>query len=122
MNAPCYRCARRAINCHTACTDYVEYRKVCNQIQTAREAERRIDAADSERGDKIRKDVRKNGLYNQRKGRKRRLILTLPPTAQLSCTNVTLPRTRPVNMNGAPPTTRMNRICNATAPRTQILH
>lgn len=45
--------------------------KVCNQIQTAREAERRIDAADSERGDKIRKDVRKNGLYNQRKGRKR---------------------------------------------------
>lgn len=46
---------------------YAEYRKVCNQIQTAREAERRIDAADSERGDKI----RKNGLYNQRKGRKR---------------------------------------------------
>lgn len=39
MNAPCYRCARRAINCHTACTDYAEYRKVCNQIQTAREAE-----------------------------------------------------------------------------------
>lgn len=71
MNAPCYRCARRAINCHTACTDYAEYRKVCNQIQTAREAERRIDAADSERGDKIRKDVRKNGLYNQREGRKR---------------------------------------------------
>ena len=35
MNAPCYRCARRAINCHTACTDYAEYRKVCNQIQTA---------------------------------------------------------------------------------------
>ena len=54
MNAPCYRCARRAINCHTACTDYAEYRKVCNQIQTAREAERRIDAADSERGYKIR--------------------------------------------------------------------
>ena len=26
------------------------------------------------------------------------------------------------NMNGAPPTTRMNRICNATAPRTPILH
>ena len=37
MNAPCYRCARRAINCHTTCTDYAEYRKVCNQIQTARE-------------------------------------------------------------------------------------
>lgn len=71
MNAPCYRCARRAINCHTACTDCAEYRKVCNQIQTAREAERILDAADSERGDKIRKDVRKNGLYNQRKGRKR---------------------------------------------------
>mgnify|MGYP000313081083 FL=1 len=71
MNAPCYRCARRAINCHTTCTDYAEYRKVCNQIQTAREAERILDAADSERGDKIRKDVRKNGLYNQRKGRKR---------------------------------------------------
>ena len=71
MNAPCYRCARRAINCHTTCTDYAEYRKVCNQIQTARETERRIDAADSEHGDKIRKDVRKNGLYNQRKGRKR---------------------------------------------------
>lgn len=71
MNAPCYRCARRAINCHTACTDYAECRKVCNQIQTAREAERILDAADSERGDKIRKDVRKNGLYNQRKGRKR---------------------------------------------------
>lgn len=32
MNAPCYRCARRAINCHTACTDYAEYRKVCNQM------------------------------------------------------------------------------------------
>ncbi len=71
MNAPCYRCAWRAINCHTACTDYAKYRKVRNKIQTAREAERRIDAADSERGDKIRKDVRKNGLYNQRKGRKR---------------------------------------------------
>lgn len=24
--------------------------------------------------------------------------------------------------DGAPPTTRMNRICNATAPRTPILH
>ena len=48
MNAPCYRCARRAINCHTACTDYAEYRKVCNQIQTAREAERRIDAERTE--------------------------------------------------------------------------
>lgn len=45
MNAPCYRCARRAINCHTACTDYAEYRKVCNQIQTAREAERKKIAA-----------------------------------------------------------------------------
>ena len=67
MNAPCYRCARRDINCHTACTDFAEYRKVCNQIQTAREAERRIDAADSERGDKIRKDVRKTACTTRGK-------------------------------------------------------
>lgn len=71
MNAPCYRCTRRAVNCHAACAKYAEYRKVCDQIQAARDAERILDAADSERGDKIRKDVRKNGLYNQRKGRKR---------------------------------------------------
>lgn len=67
MNAPCYRCARRAINCHTACTDYAEYRKVCNQIQTAREAERILGAADSERGDKIRKDVRKTACTTRGK-------------------------------------------------------
>ena len=71
MNAPCYRCTRRAVNCHAACQRYADYRKVCDQIQAARDAERILDAADSERGDKIRKDVRKNGLYNQRKGRKR---------------------------------------------------
>lgn len=71
MNAPCYRCTRRAVNCHAVCTDYADYRKVCDQIQAARDEERSLDAADSERGDKIRKDVRKNGLYNQRKGRKR---------------------------------------------------
>ena len=71
MNTPCYHCTRRAINCHAACPDYAEYRKVCEKIQEARAAERSMDAADAERGDKIRRDVRKNGLYNQRKRRKR---------------------------------------------------
>lgn len=33
MNAPCYRCARRAINCHTACTDYAEYRKYATRYR-----------------------------------------------------------------------------------------
>ena len=27
MNAPCYRCARRAINCHTACIPSPEDQK-----------------------------------------------------------------------------------------------
>ena len=25
MNAPCYRCTRRAVNCHAACQKYAEY-------------------------------------------------------------------------------------------------
>lgn len=70
MNTPCYKCPRRAVNCHSRCPDYAQYR-LCDQISAARDAERRMDSADAERGDKIRRDVRKNGLYNQRKGRKR---------------------------------------------------
>ena len=71
MNTPCYQCPRRAVNCHSRCPDYAQYRKLWDQISAARDAERRMDSADAERGDKIRRDVRKNGLYNQRKGRKR---------------------------------------------------
>lgn len=33
MNAPCYRCARRAINCHTACTDYANTEKYATRYR-----------------------------------------------------------------------------------------
>ena len=89
MNTPCYQCPRRAVNCHSRCLDYAQYRKLCDQISAARDAERRMDSADAERGDKIRRDVRKNGLYNQRKGRKRWLILAAFAITQLPCMNVT---------------------------------
>ena len=52
MNTPCYQCPRRAVNCHSRCADYAQYRKLCDQISAARDAERRMDSADAERGDK----------------------------------------------------------------------
>lgn len=26
MNTPCYQCPRRAVNCHSRCPDYAQYR------------------------------------------------------------------------------------------------
>ena len=51
MNTPCYQCPRRAVNCHSRCPDYAQYRKLCDQISAAHDAERRMDSADAERGD-----------------------------------------------------------------------
>ena len=70
MNAPCMNCSDREIGCHSHCDRYSEYRTVCDKIKAAREAEKAAreaekaaDDAFRDRGDKIRRDVRKYGVY-----------------------------------------------------------
>ena len=63
MNAPCMNCSDREIGCHSHCDRYSEYRTVCDKIKAARETEKAADDAFRDRGDKIRRDVRKYGVY-----------------------------------------------------------
>jgi hypothetical protein len=63
MNAPCMNCSDSEIGCHSHCDRYSEYRTVCDKIKAAREAEKAADDAFRDRGDKIRRDVRKYGVY-----------------------------------------------------------
>lgn len=56
MNSPCKDCPDRHAHCHSACNRYGEYAAMFEKIRAQR-------LADAERGIKIRRDVRKYGLY-----------------------------------------------------------
>ena len=63
MNSPCKDCPDRHAHCHSACNRYGEYAAMLEKIRAQRLADAAADAADAERGIKIRRDVRKYGLY-----------------------------------------------------------
>ncbi len=63
MIAPCMNCKEREIGCHSHCEKYSGYRAICDKIKAAKVAEQIEDEAFRERGDKIRRDVRKYGVY-----------------------------------------------------------
>lgn len=63
MNSPCKDCPDRHAHCHSACNLYGEYAAMFEKIRAQRLADAAADAADAERGIKIRRDVRKYGLY-----------------------------------------------------------
>ena len=64
MNSPCKDCPDRHAHCHSACNHAAMFEK----IRAQRLADAAADAADAERGIKIRRDVRKYGLYKTGKG------------------------------------------------------
>ena len=61
MNSPCKDCQDRHAHCHSACNRYGEYAAMFEKIRAQRLADAAADAADAERGIKIRRDVRKYG-------------------------------------------------------------
>ena len=62
-------CPRRAVTCHCTCEAYRAYRKERDEYLAAQQAERASFAACAERGDKIRRDVRRYGLAHTRRKR-----------------------------------------------------
>lgn len=56
MDSPCKSCHNRKLHCHSSCKAYGDYSAMFEQIRAQR-------LADAERGIKIRRDVRKYGLY-----------------------------------------------------------
>lgn len=67
---PCYGCDKRKVGCHSTCPAYTEYSEYCASRREERAMRMKADAADIERGEKIRRDVRQNGLYGQRRHRR----------------------------------------------------
>ena len=63
MTSPCKDCPDRHAHCHSACTKYLEYAAVFEKIRAQRLVDAAANAANVERGIKIRRDVRKYGLY-----------------------------------------------------------
>lgn len=55
-------CPRRAATCHCTCEAYRAYRKERDEYLAEQHDQRAVYEAWAERGDKIRRDVRKRGL------------------------------------------------------------
>lgn len=67
---PCRKdCPNRTATCHGSCPAYKAYRKERDEYLAAQQAERASFAACAERGDKIRRDVRRYGLAHTRRKR-----------------------------------------------------
>jgi hypothetical protein len=62
MTSPRKDCQDRHAHCHSACNRYGDS-AMFEKIRAQRLADAAADAADAERGIKIRRDVRKYGLY-----------------------------------------------------------
>ena len=67
LQAPCQGCAERHPACWSSCPRYAAYRTALDRLQTQRTAQRAVDEAGVLRGDKIRRDVHKYGLYERKK-------------------------------------------------------
>ena len=63
MTSPCKDCLDRHAHCHSACGRYGEYAAMFEKLRAQRLIDQAADTADAERGIKIRRDVRKYGLY-----------------------------------------------------------
>lgn len=63
MNSPCKDCPDRHAHCHSAYNRYGEYAAMFKKLRAQRLMDQAADAADATRGIKIRRDVRKYGLY-----------------------------------------------------------
>lgn len=63
MLSPCKDCADRALHCHSRCEKYQIYAEWCEARREKRKQEQAADDAAAQRGAKIRRDVRKYGLY-----------------------------------------------------------
>lgn len=63
MNSPCKGCTDRHAHCHSACNRYGEYAAMFEKLRAQRLIDQAADTADAERGLKIKRDVRKHGLY-----------------------------------------------------------
>ena len=62
MMSSCKYCTDRHEHWHSACNRYGEYAAMFEKIPSQRIADAAADAADAERGNKIRRDVRKYGI------------------------------------------------------------
>ena len=71
MTSPCKDCPDRHAHCHSACNRYGEYAAMFEKIRAQRLADAAADAADAERGIKIRRDVRKYGYTKQERVERR---------------------------------------------------
>ena len=67
LQSPCRNCRERHTACWSACPRYASYRAALDSFQTQRTAQRAVDEAGVLRGDKIRRDVHKYGLYERKK-------------------------------------------------------
>ena len=63
MMSSCKDWQDRHAHCHSACNRYGEYAAMFEKIRVQRLADAAEDAADAEREIKIRRDVKKYGLY-----------------------------------------------------------
>lgn len=67
VKAPCLGCAQRHRACWSGCAAYAKYRSTLDHMQEERTSQRAVDEAGIARGDKIRRDVRRYGLYGRRR-------------------------------------------------------
>lgn len=67
LQAPCLDCYARHMACWSSCPRYAAYRAALDRLQTQRIAQRAVDEAGVARGDKIRRDVHRYGLYERKK-------------------------------------------------------
>ena len=67
LPSPCHNCAERCFNCWSGCKRYIDYRKTIDRIHAQDKARRAVEEAGVLRGDKIRRDVHKYGLYERKK-------------------------------------------------------
>lgn len=63
MDSPCKSCPNRKLHCHSSCKAYGDYSAMFEKIRQKRLQEQHAGSADAERGRKIRRDVRRYGLY-----------------------------------------------------------
>ena len=67
LQSPCRNCRERHTACWSSYPRYAEYHTALDSFQTQRTAQRAVDEACVLRGDKIRRDVHKYGLYERKK-------------------------------------------------------
>lgn len=67
QTTPCYQCPDRCVGCHSACEKYTEYRKTVDDANKRRRAAAAASEAFALRGDRIRRDAHKYGLFGRRR-------------------------------------------------------